>query len=57
LTDFYLGTSLSVPQFIKIYTHLFSHSVLSRLSLLPFIKSDPLGKPYLLFCIEKRCTV
>jgi hypothetical protein len=53
LTDFYLGTSLPVPQFIKIYTHLFSQSVLSRLSLLPFIKTDPLGKPYLLFRIEK----
>ncbi len=33
LTDFYLGTSLSTPQFIKIYTHLFSDYVLSHLSL------------------------
>ena len=53
LTDFYLGTDLSSPQYIKLFTHLFSHSVLSHLNLLPFIKSPPDGKPYLLFRIDK----
>jgi hypothetical protein len=40
LTDFYLGTPLDTPQFIKIYTHLFSPQVLSRLSLSPFLQQD-----------------
>jgi hypothetical protein len=53
LTDFYLGTDLLHPQFIKLHTHLFSDSVLSRLNLLPFLKHDPSGKPYLLFRIDK----
>jgi hypothetical protein len=53
LTDFYLGTPLSTPQFIKIHTNIFSPAVLSRLSLLPFLKQDKAGKPYILFRIEK----
>jgi hypothetical protein len=53
LTDFYLGTDLSSPQYIKLFTHLFSHSVLSHLNLLPFIKSPPESKPFLLFRIDK----
>jgi hypothetical protein len=36
LTDFYLESPLAAPQFIKIYTNIFSPQVLSRLSLLPF---------------------
>jgi hypothetical protein len=44
LTDFYLGTTLPVPQFIKIHVHQFSHDVLSSLSFLPFIKIDGQGK-------------
>jgi hypothetical protein len=53
LTGFYLGTTLPVPQFIKIYVHQFSHDVLSSLSLLPFIKIDGQGKKYILFRIDK----
>ncbi len=53
LTDYYLGTPLSHPQFIKIPTHLFSDSVLSHLHLHSFVKSDPSSKPYLLFRIDK----
>ena len=53
LTDYYLGTPLSHPQFIKIPTHLFSDSVLSHLHLHPFVQSVPSSKPYLLFRIDK----
>jgi hypothetical protein len=53
LTDFYLGTELPTPQYIKIYTHLFSPSVLIRLSLVPFLKTDSSGRSYLLFRIDK----
>jgi hypothetical protein len=53
LTDYYLGTSLSLPQLIKIPNHLFSNSVLSHLKLHAFIKSSPSSKPYLLFRIDK----
>ena len=53
LTDYYLGTPLSHPQFIKIPTHLFSDSVLSHLHLHPFVQSAPSSKPYLLFRIDK----
>jgi hypothetical protein len=53
LTEFYLESPLAQPQFIKIYTNLFSPEVLSRLSLPPFLKQDKAGKNYILFCIEK----
>ena len=53
LTDFYLGTILPVPQFIKIYVHQFSPEVLSSLSLLSFIKLDSKGKQHILFRIDK----
>jgi hypothetical protein len=53
LTDFYLGTPLPVPQFIKIYVHQFSPHVLSSLSLLPFLKLDGKGKKFILFRIDK----
>jgi hypothetical protein len=53
LTDFYLGTPLATAQYIKIYTNIFSPEVLSRLSLLPFLKQDKSGKPYIIFRIEK----
>jgi hypothetical protein len=53
LTDFYLGTDLLHPQFIKLHTNLFADSILSHLKLLPFLKHDPSGKPYLLFRIDK----
>ena len=53
LTEFYLGTPLDTPQYIKIYTNLFSPQVLSRLSLLPFVQKDNKGKAYILFRIDK----
>jgi hypothetical protein len=53
LTDYYLGTPLPQPQFIKLPTQILSASVLSRLQLHPFVKSDGSGKPYLLFRIDK----
>ncbi len=49
LTDFYLGTPLTTPQYIKIHVNLFSPQVLSRLSLLPFVQLDAKGKKYILF--------
>jgi hypothetical protein len=53
LTDFYLESPLATPQFLKIYTNLYSPEVLSRLSLLPFIKQDKAGKNYITFRIDK----
>ena len=53
LSDFYLGTDLNPPQFIKIFTHQFSSNVLSRLNLLPFLKTNPSGKAYIVFRIDK----
>jgi hypothetical protein len=53
LTDYYLGIPLSLPQFIKIPTNLFSDSFLPHLKLHAFIKSLPFGKPYLFFNIDK----
>ena len=53
LTDFYLESPLATPQFIKIYSNIFSPAVLSRLSLHPFLKQDKAGKPYIVFRIEK----
>ena len=53
LSDFYLGTDLNPPQFIKIFTHQFSSTVLSHLNLLPFLKTNPSGKAYIVFRIDK----
>ncbi len=53
LSDFYLGTDLNPPQHIKIFTHQFSSHVLSRLNLLPFIQTNPSGKAYIVFRIDK----
>jgi hypothetical protein len=53
LSDFYLGTDLDPPQYIKIFTQQFSPAVLSRLHLLPFIQTNPSGKTYIVFRIEK----
>jgi hypothetical protein len=53
LSDFYLGTDLNPSQFIKIFTHQFSSNVLSRLNLLPFLKTNPSGKAYIVFRIDK----
>jgi hypothetical protein len=44
LTDFYLGASLPIPQFIRIYTDTYPPAVLSRLALLPFLKVDRSGR-------------
>jgi hypothetical protein len=52
LTNFYLESSLATPQFINIYTNLFSPEVMSRLFLLPFAKQDKAGKNYITFRIE-----
>ncbi len=41
------------PQFIKLFTHQFSSTVLSRLNLLPFIKTNPSSKAYIVFRIDK----
>ncbi len=53
LSDFYLGTDLNPPQYIKIVTHQFSSTILSRLNLLPFLKTNPSGKAYIVFRIDK----
>ncbi len=53
LVDFYLGTPLLSPQFIKIFVDSYPPEVLSSLSLLPFIKVDSSGKRYCLFRIDK----
>jgi hypothetical protein len=53
LVDFYFGTPLLSPQFIKIYVDSYPPEVLSSLSLLPFIKVDSSGKRYYLFRIDK----
>jgi hypothetical protein len=53
LTDFYLESPLSAPQYIKIDTNLFSPAVLSRLLLHPFIKQDNAGKSFITFRIDK----
>ncbi len=53
LTDFNLGTDLDPPQYIKLFTHQFSSAVLSRLNLLPFLKTTPSGKAYIVFRIDK----
>jgi hypothetical protein len=58
LSDFYLGTDLDPPQFIKIFTHQFSSHVLSScLNLLPFLKTSPSGKAYIVFRIDKTMYV
>ncbi len=45
LSDFYLGTSLDPPKFIKLFTHQFSSQVLARLNLLLFIQTTPPPAP------------
>jgi hypothetical protein len=52
LTDFYLGTPLPAPQYIKIYVNSYPPAVLTRLGLDAFIKHDASGKPYVFFRIH-----
>ena len=51
LADFYLGTPVSLPipqrQFIRIDIDTFSPAVLSRLLLLPYIRTASSGKRYI----------
>jgi hypothetical protein len=57
LTDFYLGIPVTLPisqrQFIRIEIDSYSPAVLSRLSLLPFIRSGRNGKRFVIFCIDQ----
>jgi hypothetical protein len=53
LTDFYLGTPLPAPQYIKIYVNSYPPAVLTRIGLDAFIKHDASDKPYIFFRIEK----
>ena len=53
LTDHYLGSVLSSTEPIKIYVATFPVTLLDRLGLTPFIKTDPKGRPYILFDIFK----
>ncbi len=57
LTDFYLGTPVTLPlsqrQFFRIDIDSYSPAVLSRLSLLPFIRSARNGKSFVIFRIDQ----
>ena len=53
LNDFYLGTPLPEPSYIRIYMSTFSDAVISRLGLRPFFKTDKSGKELVLFRIDK----
>ncbi len=45
LSDFYLGTPLNSPKYIKLFTQQFSPAVLSHLNFLPFIQTTPPARP------------
>ena len=53
LTDFYLGTDLPTPSFVKIYTATFPRDTLSSLSPLSYLQHGANGKEYILFRIAK----
>jgi hypothetical protein len=57
LKDFYLGTPVDLPlsqrQFIRIDVGTYSPAVLSRLSLLPFLKTAASGKRFIVFRIDQ----
>jgi hypothetical protein len=57
LTDFYLGTPVTLPlfqcQFIRIDIDSYPPAVLARLSLLPFIRSTRNGKRFVIFRIDQ----
>jgi hypothetical protein len=57
LKDFYLGTPVDLPlsqrQFIRVDVGTYFPAVLSRLTLLPFIKSAASGKRFIVFRIDQ----
>ena len=52
LTDFYLGSRLPSPEYIKIYVHDYPESVLSDLGLADFVQLDKQQKRFVYFSIN-----